>query len=242
MSDNNREVWNRRDHGTIIREFGNVEGFHCPTDYVRMIECANQRINVIIDYRFNEYQVDHNWPVEVSVVWSEPATCTTYVSGTPKYHSEPEFLHALYKRSGITNGKIPPKLKEIERNQMWLSDRHREYDDFASCMDVDAWSVIVPGQVIVWDMKHANGSWNGPEERCIRQLASKGIPVIKVQYCVEKEQWIKRYDKDFVRLSPGNSLAYDLISDEYVSVDLDFQDARRIMSDIVANARNGATL
>lgn len=230
----NKENWHKRDHDSIIREFGGVTGFVCPTDYVRMVECANRRINVIVDYMYDSYRPEPTWPVDVAVVWSQPNVCTTYVSGKAKYHGEQEYLAALYRKSGIKNGKVPLPVEQIGNTQMWLSDNHRRYDDWASCMDIDAWSVSPAGQRVVWDMKHANGKWSNVEDRCIMHLGMMGIPVVKVQYCIAAEQWIHKYNKDFVRIWPANTPAMDLFEEEYQPSDIDFPLAVATMNGVVS--------
>ena len=230
-----QERHNRRDNDRITKYFGKVDGFHCPPDYLRMVECAHNKVNVIVDYCFAPYTGQSStWNTGVSCVWdSGTKDCTTYVSGKPKYHGEAEYLSALYRRSNITNGRVPAPASSVEDSIMWLSTRHRLYDRFASAMDIDAWSTTSSGPII-WDYKFFCGSWSSNEEKVIN-LLSRTYPIFKVKYSLKEGEWYGRDVGDWAEITPVGPDSYELAEQVGLPIgqQLSIDDACMYMSLIV---------
>ena len=204
------ERHNRRDNARISRYFGKVDGFHCPPDYLRMVECAHNRVNVIVDYCFApSVGQSTTWNTGVSCVWDAGSKdCTTYVSGSPKYYGETAYLDALYRRSSINNGRVPAPAESVEESIMWLSQRHRLYDNFASAMDVDAWSTTSSGPII-WDFKFFCGNWSNNEEKVIN-LLSRTYPIFKIKYSLKEGEWFGRDVEDWAEIVPIGPDSHEL--------------------------------
>ena len=214
-----QERHNRRDNDRITKYFGKVDGFHCPPDYLRMVECAHNKVNVIVDYCFAPYTGQSStwntgqsstWNTGVSCVWdSGTKDCTTYVSGKPKYLGEDAYLDALYRCSGITNGRKPaPAAEVVNGSIIWLSARHRLCDRFASAMDIDAWSTTSSGP-INWDFKFFCGSWSTTEERVLNILGQH-YPIFKVKYSLKEGEWYARDVGDWAEIIPCCEMAEEI--------------------------------
>lgn len=202
------ERHNRRDNSRINTYFGKVDGFCVPDKSLLMVECAHNKINAFVNYSFAPYK-PCQWNTSADVVWdARDKTCTTYVGGSAKYYCEDAYLDALYKRSSIHNGRKPASPESVEESIMWLSNRHRLYDRYASAMDIDAWSTTTSGPVI-WDFKFFLGNWSDNETRVINIL-KKDYPLFKVKYSLKEGEWFGRDVSDWAEIIPVGDIAEEL--------------------------------
>ena len=205
----NAERHTRRDNDRITAYFGRVDGFRCPSSSLLMVECAHNKINAIVNYSFAPHE-PCQWDTNADVVWDAvDKTCTTYVKGEAKYLGEDAYLDALYRCSGITNGRKPaPAAEVVNGSIIWLSARHRLYDRFATAMDIDAWSTTSSGPII-WDFKFFCGSWSTTEERVLNILGQH-YPIFKVKYSLKEGEWYARDVGDWAEIIPCCEMAEEI--------------------------------